>query len=472
MRIEMRSIRPVGRCVALMLCVAALGDVPATETAAPVLTGSDYAEIQGLYGRSLHDVGAADGGSSRGGAAYARSFVADGQLISPSGTRTGSTALADMAVSKRDHRFWITNLLIESVEGGVRGWAYVVESDATGFLEGGLYRDEWTKTKDGWRITTRTYLPGSVWPRFDHVQPQSSNRTATLTPVDYAEIRNLVMQYNVGYDNAGPFDNGALSVQPFAPDAVFERIGAVTLRGPAAIAGQSSNHKPALHHWDSNFLITLLPNGEAESFNYDMQFNVGDSGTPVRVGGAGLLHHRYVKTPDGWRVTFRKYEAVGSTPQINWPGPEFTPFVSMLPADARKPARRSQLSAADHVDLDQLYIRNNIAYDSAADDGARYADTFTPDGVVVRGNTRIAGTAALAAEAKGTPSGPHNWISNIAIQPSKDGATGRVYVLTMKISGEPGVKQSAVTGSAIAEDVLVRTPNGWRFKQRMYRSLK
>ena len=49
------------------------------------LVGADYAQIETLYGRSLHDLGL----GADNGRAFARSFTSDGEWVLPSGAVTG-----------------------------------------------------------------------------------------------------------------------------------------------------------------------------------------------------------------------------------------------------------------------------------------------------------------------------------------------------------------------------------------------
>jgi len=367
----------------------------------------------------------------------------------------------------------VTNLLIRPTAGGARGWAYVAQSDGAGFVTAGLYRDEFARTPSGWRIRERTYLPGTTWPAVEREPlPQAANRGPALAPSDYWDMKHLVNHYNVGYDNAGPFDEGRMSVEVFLPEAVFERIGAMTRTGLDMIADQSKGHKPLLHHWDAAFLISPVSDTETVSFSYDMQFNVEQGGAPVSLSGAGLLHHRFVRTPDGWRINYRRYEAVGSTPQINFPGPDFVPFVSRVPA-AHAGKRGRGLSDADRVDLDQLYVRAALALDSVRGQGEDFAATFTPAGVLVQGTARAAGTAALAAvAAAGTPA-VRSWVTNVRVEPTgPETARGRSHMLTMTIVGEaPGVK-TAIRRMVETDDTLVRTAAGWRFARRTWTEMR
>lgn len=426
------------------------------------LVGADYAEIETLYGRSLHDLGL----GTNDGRAFAASFTPDGEWVLPSGVSRGRTAIAAQSLSAKGRRFWLSNLHVEPLPSGITGWGYVVQSQGTAFVEAGLYQDVLVRTKDGWRVKSRTYHPGTTWPRAElpeMMRGASTGRTRTAT--DYAEMENLIARYNVGYDNSGPFDKGLLSVQPFLPDTRFDRIGGPTFTGAEA-AKQSGGHPPLLHHWDTNLVVAVDGAGTVTSVSYDLTFNVEKGGSPVKIGGPGLLIHRFTMTPSGWRIGYRRYEGVGTTPQINWPDPALTPISATFPPE--KPVRKGVLGATDYAAIKQLYYLANVALDSAAEGGRRFANTFTPDGVLIEGTTRAVGPDAIAAAtvaAVGTPS-LRRWITNITPEPSKTGATGRAYGFRLGLKGEPGVTENRLEEMVLWEDQLVKTPQGWRFKER------
>jgi hypothetical protein len=424
------------------------------------LAGADYAEIETLYGRSLH---ALELGTDAG-RAYAASFTPDGKWVLPGGTILGRAAIATESLTGKGTRFWLSNLHVEPLPSGITGWGYVVQSRGTAFVEAGLYQDVWVKTPDGWRVKERTYHPGTTWPRAELPEMMRGASTGPArSATDYYEIENLVARYNVGYDNSGPFDKGLLSVQPFTPDTRFDRIGGPSFTGADA-AKQSGGHPPLLHHWDTNWVIAVGKGGEVSAFNYDMQFNVEKGGSPVRIGGVGLLHHRYVMTPQGWRIGYRLYEGNGATPQINWPDPSLAPFSATLAPE--KPSRKGDLSPADRVAIKQLYFAANLALDSAADGGRRYAALFTPDAVLIEGGRRAVGTAAIAQVAAAVTPGLRRWVSNITSEPARGGATGFAYGFRLALKGDPGVSEIRMEEMVLFEDRLVKTPQGWRIKER------
>jgi hypothetical protein len=75
------------------------------------------------------------------------------------------------------------------------------------------------KTAGGWRLKDRRILPGTMMPPRVHYPPRPNTASRVFTPRDYFEIKNVWTRYNVGYDNAAPFDGGVLSGLSFTKDA-------------------------------------------------------------------------------------------------------------------------------------------------------------------------------------------------------------------------------------------------------------
>jgi len=137
---------------------------------------------------------------------------------------------------------------------------------------------------------------------------------------------------------------------------------------------------------------------------------------------------------------------------------------------AQQQRTKGTLTALDYAEIQQLYGRYAIGYDSG--NGDLFARAFTADGTFTLPNkTVIAGREKLAefAAQPGGNKGPTNVLhvnSNVTIEPSSEGATATAYVLLVNI-GQSG-KPSALTGGGVYRDTFVKGPEGWRIKSRIY----
>src|SRR5437899_5268294 len=130
-------------------------------------------------------------------------------------------------------------------------------------------------------------------------------------------------------------------------------------------------------------------------------------------------------------------------------------------AAQKRPSVRP-LTTLDMIEIQQLAIRYAYGLDSGADDGHMYADVFTPDGEFVGRQVPLTqGREALARVArsvrKANSQYVRHFITNHVIEPSPDGATGKVYL--MVVDCEEGQPSSIYIGGHY-EDVYVRTPEG------------
>ncbi len=133
------------------------------------------------------------------------------------------------------------------------------------------------------------------------------------------------------------------------------------------------------------------------------------------------------------------------------------------------------LSWQDHVEIESLYATYVHSLDSG--DAERWAETFTPDGVLLMvaagadedAGLRIAGRDALAAFAAGAyeSNAGHmrNWQSQVMISATPEGAEGRCYLMLYRTMDGP----AAIQTSGVFTDSLVKTEAGWRFAQRRLR---
>jgi hypothetical protein len=119
--------------------------------------------------------------------------------------------------------------------------------------------------------------------------------------------------------------------------------------------------------------------------------------------------------------------------------------------------RKGSLSAQDYVEIQQLYARYNHIIDSGDIEG--YVALYTPDGAF--NNNR--GQEALRTFMKNRNGGTRrHWNTNLVITPTPEGAKGAVYLMFVDV----GMKPPAITSAGRYEDSLVKTAQGWRFKQR------
>jgi hypothetical protein len=128
---------------------------------------------------------------------------------------------------------------------------------------------------------------------------------------------------------------------------------------------------------------------------------------------------------------------------------------------------KGTLSASDYTEIQMLYAKYNYAFDSSNPE--MYGSVFVPDGIfkigadrTLKGRKEI---GALATSPKGQKPRPKIFhiSTNVLIEPSPEGAKGSSYVTLIDLQKNP-----AITGGGTYEDVIVRTAEGWRFKQRSY----
>jgi actinorhodin biosynthesis protein ActVIA len=135
---------------------------------------------------------------------------------------------------------------------------------------------------------------------------------------------------------------------------------------------------------------------------------------------------------------------------------------------AQQKSARGMLTPQDYVEIQQLYATYSHALDKA--EGDRFAATFTADGEFTRGRpvgrasevrTPLKGTEALTR--MGSVGGGRHFTANLTVTPTPDGARGSCYLLLFDARNVP----ATLTETAIYDDTLVRTPQGWRFKKRV-----
>jgi hypothetical protein len=141
-----------------------------------------------------------------------------------------------------------------------------------------------------------------------------------------------------------------------------------------------------------------------------------------------------------------------------------------------------ELTALDYIEIQQLVAKYARAIDTCSNNGYDYADLFTPDGVFIpsfngKPGAPIQGRERLAEVSGGGSRGCKNvgWIVqgvrhlyvNHIITPVAEGASGTVDMLMIGLGGDP----NKIEYDGYYEDTYVRTPKGWRFKQRVHHAL-
>jgi SnoaL-like domain len=155
---------------------AQVAGTAAVAAPASLLSAADTIAIQQLIARSAY---ALDSAADRG-AAWAKLFTADGAFIAKTALPVeikGRPQLAAFAAGDLTHRGpafvreYLTNYITQPSRGAATGRVYVVwievgENGNAGAIQGGgHYEDEYVKTRDGWRIALRTFVPSRLGPR-------------------------------------------------------------------------------------------------------------------------------------------------------------------------------------------------------------------------------------------------------------------------------------------------------------------
>jgi 3-phenylpropionate/cinnamic acid dioxygenase small subunit len=143
-------------------------------------------------------------------------------------------------------------------------------------------------------------------------------------------------------------------------------------------------------------------------------------------------------------------------------------FAAAGPARAQKHDASKSLPGADLAEIQQLYAR----YAQGTDFGnaEMWLNVFTEDAVFKIGENQVYDGRAQMTEwrrqsfaKRGAVYNYRHWVSSWVISPTADGgAMGRVYWMAF----DPTAKVLTVSDTGYYDDIYVRTPNGWRIKQR------
>ena len=238
-------------------------------------------------------------------------------------------------------------------------------------------------------------------------------------------------------------------------------------------------HKPTIgvSHFIMNHVIDPSLDG-ATGKQYLVVVSIGENNKP---GGeftntGGHYEDVYAKTSQGWRFRRREFIPIKSAP---W---------STQAVGAQQGAAKQQsgngiataLTAQDYYDIRALANRYAYGLDSGADNGTGsvYASVFaedaefhgpgaTPGGAPFNAKGRNE-LRKFAVPGRGSAYVRH-FMTNHLIEPSAEGARGKVYLLVLDI-GQDGTPTSVNMGGHY-EDIYVKTTEGWRIKSRnFYRS--
>jgi hypothetical protein len=131
----------------------------------------------------------------------------------------------------------------------------------------------------------------------------------------------------------------------------------------------------------------------------------------------------------------------------------------------------SMLSPADYLEIQQLYSYYARDVDSGTQRDASWM--YTDDGVWDVNGQKIVGREALKKFYVSTPpgmtrNGVRHFSTNLVLVPTGDGARGSAYMMALERKSRETPVEITTWGKY--EDRLVKTPAGWRFKERIYRA--
>lgn len=146
---------------------------------------------------------------------------------------------------------------------------------------------------------------------------------------------------------------------------------------------------------------------------------------------------------------------------------------------ASQAQKAMELTALDYIEIQQLIARYARAMDTCSNNGYDYAELYTDDGIFlpiingreiagIQGRERLAeisGGGSNNCENVGwIDQGVHHIYANHIITPTPEGASGSVDMMLIGLGGDP----NKIEHDGYYEDIYVKTPDGWRFKQRTH----
>ena len=280
---------------------------------------------------------------------------------------------------------------------------------------------------------------------------------ATLTPQDYAEIRELYSRFVWSIDTGS--DNGMAYARTFAPNGEF-RYGNNSVVGHEKLAelNRNTNSGGQPRHYTTNILVEPSPEG-ARVVAYHLLIGLPEEPDQSPPIGTGTYEDILVKISEGWRIKQRILYQNAMPP-------------SGVMVSVSVPAQQqagTTLILEDRDEIEQLYARYAWTSDSRPVDGLAWAKLFTPDGEFNTGSETIVGREQLAEympTAAFPFDAPAHYLMNLTIEPSPEGVNGRVYLALIFPTGQTGRYASTIRATVTYHDTLVKTSEGWRFKRR------
>jgi len=461
-----------------------LATVQAQQKSGATLSAMDYIQINQLINRYAFAV---DTGANKGGD-YAALFAPDGKFLQRGGvSHSGPEALAN--VGYRNSRgplstfhYLGAHAIEPTPDGNARGkehlvqWEFGDDGKPSRIFGGGHYDDIYERTKDGWRFKQRQFIPSQSGydlkvpttpvPEFVRVSKAPVD-AKTMTASDYIEIQQLLARYPYALDTGQR--HGQMWVDVFTPDATFNKAV-----GSEALMKIAWEHRPGQGpSYDRNFnqgtIITPTPEG-AVGRTTTYVLDIGENGKPSTILNGATYHDEYVRTPAGWRIKKRMVVGKKGGADKGLDLPKLTSPVRVA-ADSGKGEKHNGLAVEDYLDIQRLITAYPMAMDTGAGEGYVYADLFAPDGVFMTGKIHHQGREELKKFAWQHRPGQGNmhvrmFSQNPVIEASGEGATGKVYAVVLDF-GDDGKTHGILEGGHY-EDIYVKTPAGWRIKQRQY----
>ena len=140
--------------------------------------------------------------------------------------------------------------------------------------------------------------------------------------------------------------------------------------------------------------------------------------------------------------------------------------IGNLAAQERSNSTPTPLAGQDYEEIKALYSRYNQGSDFR--DAELFLSAFAEDAVMTRGGRDIEGMNALRADREARYQGQTGDVgrrhlnSSFLITATESGASSKAYYILVDVT----VRPQTIVSSGYYHDEFVRTPEGWKIKQR------